>query len=60
MRDPRHPRQIPTTPDPALFTDSPQPQDIPPTVRITGAPRPSSLDKSPHPHCPDRKGGTRW
>ncbi|GIL39898.1 hypothetical protein [Roseiterribacter gracilis] len=56
MRDPKHPRPIPTAHDPAMFADVPAPQDVAGNIRVTGSPRPSSLDKQNLPHGSDRKG----
>jgi hypothetical protein len=58
MRDPKHPRQIPTPPDPSIFADVPTPQDMALNIRTTGAPRPPALDKQNLPHGSDRKGST--
>ncbi|MDB5364789.1 MAG: hypothetical protein JWM77_716 [Rhodospirillales bacterium] len=53
MPDTKHPRQIPTAPDPSLFADSPAPQDMALNIRTTGSPRPPALDKQ---SGTDRKG----
>lgn len=56
MRDPKHPRPIPTAPDPAMFADVPAPGDVALNLRGPGAPRPPTLDKLNLPHGQDRKG----
>lgn len=58
MRDPKHPRPIPTAPDPSMFADVPAAGDVALSLRGGGAPRPSTLDKLNLPHGVDRKGST--